>query len=749
MAGKKLNVTELDFDTIKVNIKNYFKREGGAYRDWDFEGSGLNHLLDILAYNTHYNAILAHLAVNEGFLSSAQLRKNVVGRAKTLGYLPHSFSASTSTLTLSGSDISSLSTVPKNTIFTSSVGGNSYSFITTESFTGSFAPGAVPSRKEILVKEGSLKTVKYTYDASDTNRRYEIPDSNVDINAIKVTTFPNDNTSDATLYTRFTELSTATSTTDIYFIFENPNGFYEVEFGDGVVGKKPQAGAVIAIEYLSTSGADANGATTFNISSTLTNSVGVALADIVVDTATISSGGGDRETIEEIRFNAPLSFTSQDRAVTVDDYKTEILNASDATAVSVWGGEDNDPVDLGAVYISGKKSDDSLLSLNEKASLRNLLRDKGVLTLRHVFLDPNFIYLYFDVFTRFNPNLTTLNSDSMASAILSTITNFDNANLQEYNSIFRFSKFLARIDATSPAILSTAARVYAYRNLVFNQKLLESDIETTDIIDLSGRASATQFLGAANYTVGNTFYFKDNVYRVKSLNNPSAEFGTAGVEPPRDIELDTDYTMGAAASGFTYQYIGKFSDVALSDAQKKLLKLEFTFKLDSDEADIVYSKEGESFSVMGGINEYRFGTHRPEGIRSGFALLTIYRKDDTSGERLYYDGSPASDSSTTPKYFGIVHINKGIIFLGASAVTESAIGTGAYTILKLTGIKSSGLTVKIFTRPASNDIASKRNFIIDIDETSTNVTAEIDTAALNVTSRISDDYITYNRDTPD
>lgn len=748
MAGKKLNVTELDFDAIKANIKEYFKREGGAYRDWDFEGSGLNHLLDILAYNTHYNAILAHLAVNEGFLSSAQLRKNVVGRAKTLGYLPHSFSASTSTLTLSGSDISNLSTVPKNTIFTTTVGGTSYSFITTESFTGTFTPGAA-SRKEITVKEGTLKTVRYTYDASDTNRRYEIPDSNVDITALKVTTFPNDNTNDTTLYTKFTELATATSTTDIYFIFENPNGFYEVEFGDGTVGQKPQAGAVIEIEYLSTNGVGANGATTFNIGSTLTTSSGNPLSDIVVDTATTSSGGGDRETIEEIRFNAPLSFTSQDRAVTVDDYKTEILNASDATAVSVWGGEDNDPVDLGAVYISAKKSDDSLLSLSEKDALRTLLRDKGVLTLRHVFLDPDFIYLYFDVFTRFNPNLTTLNSDSMAAEILTTITNFDNANLQEYNSIFRFSKFLAGIDATSPAILSTAARIYAYRNLTFNQKVLESDIETTDITDLSGRASATQFLGAANYAVGNTFYFKDNVYQVQSLENSSADFGTAGVEPPRGIELQVDYTSGDSSTGFTYHYIGKFADVALSDAQKKLLKLDFTFKLDADETDIVYSKEGESFSVTGGVNEYRFGTHQPDGIRTGFALLTIYRESPTTGERLYFNGSPASDTSTTPKYFGIVNIDKGIVFLGSSAVTESAIGTGAYTILKLSGVKSSDLIVKMYTRPASNDIASKRNFIIDIDESSTNVTAEIDTAALNVTSRISDDYITYNRDTPE
>src|SRR6056300_1710805 len=138
MAGKKLNVTELDFDAIKQNIKDYYKRDGGPYKDWDFEGSGLNHLLDILAYNTHYNAILAHLAANEGFIGSAQLRKNVVARAKTLGYLPRSFTAATSTIKLTGADVGSLTTVPKNTVFSTSVGGNSYEFITLNAFTGTF-----------------------------------------------------------------------------------------------------------------------------------------------------------------------------------------------------------------------------------------------------------------------------------------------------------------------------------------------------------------------------------------------------------------------------------------------------------------------------------------------------------------------------------------------------------------------------------------------------------------------------------
>jgi len=790
MAGKKLNVTELDFDAIKQNIKDYYKRDGGPYKDWDFEGSGLNHLLDILAYNTHYNAILAHLAANEGFIGSAQLRKNVVARAKTLGYLPRSFTAATSTIKLTGADVGSLTTVPKNTVFSTSVGGNSYEFITLNAFTGTF--GA--SGKEIQVKQGTLKTVQYTFDASDTNVRYEIPDSKVDVSTLRVTSFPHGNTSSSTLYTKFTELSNVTSTSDTYFVFENPSGFYEIEFGNDVVGKKPSAGSVISIEYLSTDGAEANGASEFTLSSNLSSSGGLVLTDIVVSSATISSGGGDRESIEEIRFNAPLSFTSQDRAVTVDDYKAQILNASDATAVSVWGGEDNDPVDLGAVYISAKQADNAVLTDSQKSDLRKLLRDKGVLTLRHEFVDPKFIYIYFDIFSKFNPNLTTLNSDTLGAKITTTVSNFDSTALIEYNSIFRFSKFLREIDNTSPAILSTAARLYAYRKLELNQKLFDTDTDTVSVVDLSGRNAVQEWKPNRFFPEDDLFFFGNNVYRV-------TKSGQTGRNAPK---LSEDGTSGT----LEYSFEGLFSEKALTDQEKKLLSFDFTFALDEEETDIVYSKETatDNFKIGGQI--YRFGTQKLDNLPSHILALTIYQTVD--GKRSHLDGG----AETGSVFYGLVNVSTGVVYLGKPAAELAGVankrgaafktskeyrvgdifhinsyvyevtaavdgedddatatsGTTTPSNSKDEGLVSGEITYKfvreyidiralpriddaannkvinLYTRPASNDIAAKRNTIIEIDDTLTSITAEIDDAALRGNNSAIKDYVTHNRD---
>jgi hypothetical protein len=503
------NVTELDFDQIKQNLIDYFTRTDGPFKDWDFAGSGLQHILDVLAYNTHYNSMLAHLAANESFLGSAQLRKNVVARAKTLGYLPSSNAAARSTISLTGTDINTLTSVPKGTSFSSNVGGNSYSFITLSDVQGTFAPDD-SQRKSLEVYQGSLKTVEYVFDASQDNQKFVIPDEDVDISTLSVSSVPNVNSSEVTSYSQFSLLSNLEPTSTVYFISENPNGLYEIEFGDDVIGLKPQSGAVVTIEYLVTDGDPANGAVTFTLDSDLGGS-------IEVDTATTSSGGGPRETIEEIRFNAPLSFTSQDRAVTADDYKAIIKNQLESVdAVSVWGGEDNDPIDLGAVYISAKKPGDfnNTLSDVEKGDIKEVLENKGVLTLRHVFVDPEFIYLYFDLFSKFNSNLTSLTTDGMESSILSTITKFDTANLEDYNSVFRYSQFLQAIDNSSPAILSTSARVYAYKAFDFttttrNQLVnftFSLDEDEEDVVSTKASSTSSTFqIGGEDHFFGTTF----------------------------------------------------------------------------------------------------------------------------------------------------------------------------------------------------------------------------------------------------
>ena len=463
-----LDTTELDFDEIKTALTNYFTETDSPFKDWNFSGSGLNLLLDVLTYNTHYNAILAHLASNEGFLSSARLRKNVVARAKTLGYLPGSRTAASTAITLDGTDIASLTSVPEGTIFSTSIGGTEYSFTVPTTISGAF-DSSVAGFSTVTAYQGSLKTVGYEYDRGVTRPKFIIPDKNVDISHLTVQlSAPNSDV--VSNYVRFSELSEITATTKVYFISENTDGFYEIEFGDDILGLRPPNLDQITLKYLVTDGLPANGATTFTLSSTLRDSGGAALT-INVDSATISASGGEKESIENIRANAPLIFGAQDRAVTATDYKAIIQNASSAAYISVWGGEDHfdeegnaNPTN-GTVYISAKTADTpGFLGTAEKDAILAVLENKGVLTLRHNIIDPVIVYLYFDVFAKYDSTLTSLSESAIAAKIRTAMGAFDSANLQDYGGVFRFSKFLNAIDTSDPAILSTVARLKAYKD---------------------------------------------------------------------------------------------------------------------------------------------------------------------------------------------------------------------------------------------------------------------------------------------
>ena len=668
MAGKKLNITELDFDQIKAAIKDYYKRSDiTTFKDFDFEGSGLNHLLDILAYNTHYNAILAHLAANEGFIGSAQLRKNVVARAKTLGYVPRSNTSPQSVIYLTGPDIASLSSVPKNTKFSTTVGETSYDFVTLSAVTGNFADNAA-DRAKLTIREGTIKTARYTFDSSNLNNKYQIPDKNVDTSTLTVTTAPNTNTSSITTYTKFTELSNTTNTSNVYFLFENPDGFFEIEFGNDVIGKKPAAGSVVTIEYLVTKGAEANGANIFTLESTL----GASL-DISVDNTpapTNASGGSGKESIESIRFSAPLSFTSQDRAVTVSDYVSVVKNNSPATIASVWGGEDNDPIDLGAVYISAAKGEldpanptSNVLSDEEKASLKSVLQDKGVLTMRHEFVDPEFVSIYFTLDSKYDPNQTSLTQSGLESAIKNTISTFDINNLQRFNSVFRYSQFLKTIDDSNQAILSTAARVYAYKYLKWTDTLV-------------------------------------------------------------------------AASAITIADAGD-NRANLTAAQKEALVFDFTFALDTDETNIIYTEEGSSFNL--GTDEAYFDVVLKE---KNLYYLRIYSLDGNT--KVYFDGSEYSENNTSA-YFGILNTTRGTITFGKALNEDDSI-IALPALSNATQASGASTGYKIYTRPAANDMVSKNRNVITIDEDESTITATIDTIALSGNSAAKN-YTTLNRDT--
>jgi hypothetical protein len=558
MAIKQFNVTELDFDKIKGSIKEYYKRSDSPFKDFDFEGSGLNLILDVLSYNTHYNAILAHLAANESFIASAQLRKNVVARAKTLGYIPHSDTASNVSVTLSNVD-TSVVTIPEGTIFTSSdtLNGTTYSFITINEISD------VNSAFQIY--QGSLKEQTYIFDSKAENIKFEIPNKNVDISKLVVSVNEHGGTTQKEIYSRFSELAGLDETSLVYFINENPDGRYEISFGDNILGKKPNAASVITIKYLVTDGAAANGLSVFTTSDPLFD--GLTKPTIVTPSA--SSGGGQKESIESIRANAPLNFLSQNRAVTVDDYKAIIRNNINVDAISVWGGEDNSPPEYGKVFISIKPQNSAVLSSDDKNFLLPILDKKGILTVRPRFVDPDYTYLYFEVFTKYNSNLTNLSAAGISTQVRRGLETFNVAYLSDFDGVFRYSEFLNYLSNLEPSILSVFARVKCYKKftaeitrtsgyrLNFNFSLEESDDPTRSLISSSAFPinGIDTYLADEPSTVKNTrtiYQYQlnaNNVAIMTKRNVGTVDFKTGTVLiDDFDIDANTEITIFATPS---------------------------------------------------------------------------------------------------------------------------------------------------------------------------------------------------------
>lgn len=461
---KQLNVTELDFDQIKNNLKEYFQEhESGAYKDWDFEGSGLNQMLDVLAYNTHYNAILAHNAINESFIDSAQIRSNVVSRAKLLGYVPRSRTASKATIQLtfpsSVNEGRGSYTLEAGLKFTTVVNDITYSFITTEDYTVQLDTlNDQYTFPQVEIYQGRIKHNKYVVDESNISQKFEIDDDTIDISQLSVNVYENAKTNAFQAYTRFTEIGEVTSDSAVYFIHENYSGNYEVSFGDNIFGKRPDALSIVDFQYISTLGAEANNATLFTWAN-----AGSA-PDITL--VSKSSGGTSKEGVESIRFNAPLSFVAQNRTVTIDDYKSIIgQNITGLQTLSVWGGQDNNPPEYGKVFISAKPVAAEVLNEQQKDEILSLLKNKKIIAILPKIVDPTYTYLYFDVLFKYDSNRTSLSQGQLESKVRDAITTFNVEELQKFDGVFRYSQLLSLVDNTDFSILNSFVRVFVYKTI--------------------------------------------------------------------------------------------------------------------------------------------------------------------------------------------------------------------------------------------------------------------------------------------
>ena len=509
--AQKLQVTELDFDLIKDNLKTYMKNQN-EFTDYNFEGSGLSQIVDLLAYNTHYLAMNANFAMNEAFLDTATLRSSVVSHAKKLGYTPRSVRAPIAyvDVTLNSSTATS-ATLAKGTRFTTKVDGSTFGFVTNEDLSVTPSNG-IMRFINVPIYEGTLVTSNYTVDLNNIEQKFMVTDTRADTTTLQVSVQNSASDLNTTTYTLATDITQVTSGANVYFIQENSDGKFEVYFGDGVIGSAISNGNIVRLQYVVTNKEKANGANLFS-----TTSVD-GETDVTVATLISARGGADAESISSIKFNAPLDYSSQGRAVTTQDYKTILPQVYAGTkAVQVWGGEDNDPPIYGQVFLSVRTKSGVNLTQAQKNSIANDLKKYNVASIRPTFVNPEVTKIKLKTNFKFDSKTTTKSVGDIETLIRQTITNYNNSDLQNFDVVFRHSKLSRLIDATDTSILSNTTRITLNKSLTptlntvtqyiinFNNPLYNP--HTGHNSAMGGITSSTGFTIAGNT---NTLYIDDD-----------------------------------------------------------------------------------------------------------------------------------------------------------------------------------------------------------------------------------------------
>jgi len=459
----RLRVTELDFDEIKSNLKTYLKGQN-QFKDYDFEGSGMNILLDTLAYNTHYMAFNANMVANEMFLDSASLRSSIVSHAKTLGYETTSSRAPIATINVSLSTTAPTKTMPAGTAFTSTVDGTSYQFVTISDITASNSTGTSVPFDNVTVYEGTYVISKYVVDTSDIDQRFILTDPRSDTTTltVKVQTSATDTTT--TTYTKATDITQLATTSTVYYLQEVETGRYEVYFGDGIVSQALSDGNIVQLQYVVTNKGESNGASSFSSPASIDG-----VSSISVTTVSSATGGAEPESLQSIKLNAPLDYSSQGRAVTTKDYEVYVKRLFPTTkAVSVWGGEDgsydtstgvSETPEYGKVFISIKSTTGVDLTSVQKTNLESALAPYKVASITPVVVDAETTSLILGITIMYDTSSTTYTGAQIESLVATTISNYSNNELETFNSPFRHSKVLGLIDNTDSSILNSVATV--------------------------------------------------------------------------------------------------------------------------------------------------------------------------------------------------------------------------------------------------------------------------------------------------
>jgi hypothetical protein len=454
----KLDISQLDFDGIKDNLKTFLSQQN-EFTDYDFEGSGMNILLDVLAYNTHYLGYNANMLANEMYLDSADQRSSVVSLAKQVGYTPKSATSSQATIDVvinngSGSSV----TMSRGTKFTTTVDGTNYSFVANADISISPLDG-VYKFSNLVVYEGTYLNYKYTANTSDTDQRFIIPNDNVDTNTLTVKVQESSSDSTTNTYKLATGITNIDSASKVFFLQEVENGRYEVYFGDGVLGEAIADGNIVILDYITCNRDEANGASLFTLSGTVGG-----FSNVTITTINNANGGDAPETIKSIKYNAPRDYTAQDRAVTADDYKVLVKSLyANAQSVQVYGGEDAATPDYGKVYISIKAKSGSNLTEVTKESLVRSLKSYAVASVTPIIIDPETTFITIATNFKYNSGLTTKDVSTLQTNVTDAISSYNTDTLEDFTGMFRYSAVTKTIDGADTSILSNITTVNMYK----------------------------------------------------------------------------------------------------------------------------------------------------------------------------------------------------------------------------------------------------------------------------------------------
>lgn len=453
-ANSVLKVTDINFDGLRSSFIEFLQGQND-FKDYDFEGSTMSTLIDLLSYNTYYNAIYTNFAANEMFLDSALIRENVVARAKMLGYLPGSAAGARAFLnvTINTGDATPDSiTIPKNTEFTTTVDGITYEFVTPKAVVLDASTGTYTGNVEIV--QGSPTTQQYFVNPNNPVK-YLLTNENIDLSSLEVQVQVSESNTTIETFNQYADLTTVQANTPAFFVTETGENEYEVEFGNGVIGKAPILGNIVKINYRTCAGDVTNGANTFSAPEALGG-----FTDFNYTTANRAVGGGFAETINSIKFNAPKFYESQNRLVTPNDFKIIIAGENaDVQSVSVWGGQDNVPPVYGKVYIAAKPQTGTYLSELRKQEISQSLLSRSVQSIEPVMVDPLYLFLTPTITAIYDPAKTNDTGADLVNAFKNQLVSFEDTTLNEFQRSYFGSTLTRELAALDPAILGVDVEI--------------------------------------------------------------------------------------------------------------------------------------------------------------------------------------------------------------------------------------------------------------------------------------------------